>query len=77
MISLVPDYHTRKASSELFKLRFPAYHEKLVKMNQNQYIITKKFNPIFQEKKVITDCYYSNESLKDTKVYLSDTTEVI
>ena len=33
-----------------FELRFSVHHKKLVKTYENQFIITKKFHPIFREK---------------------------
>ena len=51
IISLILDYHTGEPLSKWFQLRFPPQHKKLVKTNDNQSIITMKFNPIFQEKR--------------------------
>ena len=50
MIFLIPDYHTGKTLSKQFQLWFPAHHKKLVKLNENQSILTKKFRTIFREK---------------------------
>ena len=36
-----------KTWSKQFHLCFPAYYEKLAKLNEKQYIITKKFSTIF------------------------------
>ena len=50
MIFLIPNYHTGKTLSKQFQIWFPAHHKKLVKLNENQSIITKKFRTIFREK---------------------------
>ena len=47
-----PDYHMGKPSSKRFQLRFSAHHKGLIKANENQSIITKKFNSMFWEKKL-------------------------
>ena len=36
-----------KTWSKQFQLCFPAYHEKLAKLNEKQYIITKNFSTMF------------------------------
>ena len=49
-IFLIPDNHTGKLSSKRFRLQFSTHHIKLVKINENQSIIKKKFNLIFRKK---------------------------
>ena len=73
MISLISDYHTGKPSFKRFQLQFPAQNKKVVKTNENQSFITKKFNPIFQEK-TTTNCFDTNCFDKDC---LGDIAEVI
>ena len=46
----IPHYHTGKPSSKQFQLRFSVHHKKLVETNENQSIITKRFDPIFRRK---------------------------
>ena len=52
MIFLIPDYHTEKTLSKQFQLWFPAHHKKLVKLNENQSFITKKFRNYISGKKL-------------------------
>ena len=42
IVSFIPDYNTGKILSKQSQLRFLAHHKKLVKLNENQSIITKK-----------------------------------
>ena len=47
-----------------------------MKTNKNQPAISKQFNPKFREK-VTTDCYDADETLRDTKKFLTDITGVL
>ena len=47
---MIPDYHMAKPSSTRFQVWFSAHHKDLLKTNEIQLIITKKLNPVFQEK---------------------------
>ena len=47
-----------------------------MKTNKNQPAISKQFNPKFCEK-LTTDCYNLDKTLRDTKEFLIDITEVI
>ena len=70
MISLIPYYHTGKTSSKRFQLRISAHYKKLVKTNENKFIINKKFNPILGKTNL-------DEILADAKDCLSATTRGI
>ena len=49
MISLILDYKRGKLPYKRFQLSFPAHHKTLLKINEDQSIITNKFNPLFWE----------------------------
>ena len=76
MASLIPDYHTGTSSSKQFQLRFSTHHKGLIKTNENHSVITKNLTRYFV-KNVTTDYCDSDQTLADTKDYMSDTTEVI
>lgn len=59
-----------------FQLSFPVLYENLVKTNENQPIITTKFNPTFREK-VTTDCSKPEKTLAGNKDSLSDITRAL
>ena len=85
MISLILDYKRGKLPYKRFQLSFPAHHKTLLKIDEDQSIITNKFNPLFWEEGtgwgggggVTIYCRDIDQTLANTRDYLSDVTGVI
>ena len=84
MISLILDYKRGKLPYKRFQLSFPAHHKTLLKINEDQSIITNKFNPLFGGVGrggggggVTIYCRDIDQTLANTRDYLSDVTGVI